>query len=137
MLLADPPPFVLSLPNPLTKQSYPWKGIPINQKKRYVDADNLLSIFIYLIVKSQIADLIVDIEIIEDFINRSLKLSRKGKIYINIGYFFSLVQSSFEYLLNTLNISQVELNRNEYKSQLEKELDLMEKSVESVIDPSY
>jgi len=83
-----------------------WKGIPINQKKRYVDADNLLSIFIYLIVKSQIADLIVDIEIIEDFINRSLKLSRKGKIYINIGYFFSLVQSSFEYLLNTLNISQ-------------------------------
>lgn len=57
-----------------------WKGIPINQKKRYVDADNLLSIFIYLIVKCQIADLIVDIEIIEDFINRSLKLSRKGKI---------------------------------------------------------
>lgn len=56
-----------------------WKGIPINQKKRYVDADNLLSIFIYLIVKSQIADMIIDIEIIEDFINRSLKLSRKGK----------------------------------------------------------
>lgn len=56
-----------------------WKGFFIQQKKRYVDADNLLSIFIYLAVKSQLCDLIIDIEIIDDFISKSLKLSRKGK----------------------------------------------------------
>lgn len=92
-----------------------WKGISIDQKKRYVDADNLLSIFIYLIIKSQLSDLIIDIEIINDFINKTLKLSRKG-------YFFSLVQSSFEYLLNTMSGEQIEINQAEYKSHVEKEL---------------
>jgi len=81
-----------------------WKQFPFQQKKLYVDADNLLSIFIYLIIKSQLSDLIVDIEIIDDFTNKSLKLSRKG-------YLFSLVQSSLEYLLNTLTSSHIEQNK--------------------------
>ena len=55
-----------------------WYNYPINQEVKYVDADNLLSIFIYLIIKSQLSDLIVDIEIIEDFTNKHFKLSRKG-----------------------------------------------------------
>ena len=55
-----------------------WKGFPYLEEKRLVDADNLLSIFIYLVIKSQLVNLIIDIEIINDFINKSLKLSRKG-----------------------------------------------------------
>jgi hypothetical protein len=57
-----------------------WKGFPFLKKKRIVDADNLLSIFVYLVIKSQMIELVVDIEIIDDFINKSLQLSRKGKI---------------------------------------------------------
>ena len=111
-----------------------WQEYPIQQKKRYIDADNLLSIFIYLVIKSQLADLIVDIEIIEDFINKSLKLSRKGIFLLYLGYFFSLVQSSFEYLLNTMSISQLEINLNEYKYTLDNELSSLENKTESIID---
>lgn len=56
-----------------------WKGYEFPKEKRFLDADNLLSIFIYLVVKSQLYDLIIEIEIIHDFISKSLKLSRKGK----------------------------------------------------------
>ena len=57
-----------------------WNGYPINHKRKYVDADNMLSLFIYLIIKSQLSNLIVDIEIIDDFTNKNIKLSNKGRI---------------------------------------------------------
>ena len=66
-------------------------------------------------IKAQIDSLIIDLEIIDDFTNRSLKLSRKG-------YFFSLFQSSIEYLISNLSISQLDLNIEEYNNMLNKEL---------------
>jgi len=106
-----------------------WKHFPFQQKKMFVDADNLLSIFIYLIIKSQLSDMIVDIEIIDDFTNKSLKLSRKG-------YLFSLVQSSLEYLLNTLTSSHIEQNKKEYNNIIEKEYSAAINNPMSIFDAS-
>ena len=53
-----------------------WNNLPI--PRNYFNSDDLLSIFIYLIIKSQLSDLIIDIEIIEDF----TKLSSKGKFIL-------------------------------------------------------
>jgi hypothetical protein len=104
-----------------------WKSIPIKRKYKFVDADNLLSIFIYLVIKSQMNSLIIDIEIIDDFTNRSMKLSRRG-------YFFSLFQSSIEYLISNITFDQLESNINEYNQMITKEINLLQSVPENVID---
>ncbi len=96
-----------------------WKDIPI--KRNFLDADNLLSIFIYLIVKKGQLDLYVDLEIIKDFMNESLKLSRKGKFMNKKGYFFSLLRSSINYIENSLNSTQIKEDQYEYNQIIEKE----------------
>ncbi len=96
-----------------------WKDIPI--KRNFLDADNLLSIFIYLIVKKGQLDLYVDLEIIKDFMNESLKLSKKGKFMNKKGYFFSLLRSSINYIENSLNSTQIKEDQYEYNQIIEKE----------------
>ena len=78
-------------------------------------------------IKSQIDNLIIDLEIIEDFTNRSLKLSRKG-------YFFSLLQSSCEYLISNLTISQLDCNIKEYNTMLNKELSVIHSTPELILE---
>ena len=104
-----------------------WIGIPLKPKYKSVDADNLLSIFIYLMIKSQIDNLIIDLDIIDDFTNRVLKLSRKG-------YFFSLFQSSVDYLIENLSLSQLDINIKEYNNIVNKEISLIESDPESILD---
>lgn len=60
-----------------------WDEVSIKNRKKYMDPDDLLSIFIYLIIKNQQSDLIIDIEIIEDFTSQAIKLSRKGKFSLS------------------------------------------------------
>jgi len=92
-----------------------WYNIPLKMKYKSVDADNLLSIFIYLIVKSQMTNLIIDIEIIDCFLSKNIKLSKKG-------YFFSIFQSSIEYIVEKINLYQLDLNIKEYNDNLKNEI---------------
>jgi hypothetical protein len=96
-----------------------WKDFSV--KQNCLDADNLLSIFIYLIVKNGQSNLIVDLEILNDFMNNSLKSSRKGKFINKIGYFFWLLYSSINYIVNSLNSTQIKENQLEYSRIIEKE----------------
>lgn len=104
-----------------------WEGIPLKAKYKSVDADNLLSIFIYLMIKSQMDNLVIDLEIIDDFTNRNLKLSRKG-------YFFSLFQSSIEYLIGTLSPNQLDFNIAEYNNMLNKEIAVLDSTPENILE---
>jgi hypothetical protein len=104
-----------------------WKDVPLHQKYKLVDADNLLSLFIYITIKSQIENFIIDLEIIEDFTNRSLKLSRKG-------YFFSLFKSSIEYLVSNFSLQQLDSNIQEYNKMLNNEISNLESHPESILE---
>ncbi len=104
-----------------------WKNIPLQSKYKSVDADNLLSLFIYLMIKAQINNLIIQLEIIEDFTSRNLKLSRKG-------YFFNLFQSSIEYLVSNLSINQLDINIFEYNNILTKEMSNLANKPELILD---
>lgn len=55
-----------------------WKDIQV--KQICLDADNFISIFIYLIIKNQSTDLKIDLDIINDFMNKTLTTSSEGKI---------------------------------------------------------
>jgi len=92
-----------------------WIDTSVDQSKLMIDADNFLSIFIYLLIKNQLSDLVVDIEIMDDFTNNSFKLSRKG-------YIFSLVRSSLDFVLNVLEPSLVDQNIKEYCDTINKDL---------------
>ena len=103
-----------------------WKTLPLNFKKRSVDADNLLSIFIYLLIKSQIPNIPLVLEIIDDFLNKNIKLSKKG-------YFFSLLQSSVEYVNSgSLTKSQIETNKKDFMTTMNEELLLAKSKPEEV-----
>lgn len=104
-----------------------WINIPLKMKYKSVDADNLLSIFIYLIIKSQMTNLIIDIEIIDCFLSKNIKLSRKG-------YFFSLFQSSIEYIIDNINMEQLDVNIKEYNNFLKAELKKLNENPFSVLD---
>lgn len=104
-----------------------WINIPLKMKYKSVDADNLLSIFIYLIIKSQMTNLIIDIEIIDCFLSKNIKLSRKG-------YFFSLFQSSIEYIIDNINMEQLDVNIIEYNNHLKAELKKLNENPYAVLD---
>jgi hypothetical protein len=104
-----------------------WFNIPLKMKYKSVDADNLLSIFIYLIIKSQMTNLIIDIEIIDCFLSKNIKLSRKG-------YFFSLFQSSIEYIIDNINMEQLDVNIKEYDNHLKAELKKLKENPYAILD---
>ena len=106
-----------------------WEKIPLKMKHRSVDADNLLSIFIYIIIKSQITNLIIDIEIIDSFISKNIKLSRKG-------YYFSIFQSSIDYIISNVNMEQFDINVKEYNFNIKNELRKIGLNPNAVLDLS-
>ena len=93
-----------------------WDCINIKTKYKTVDANNFISIFIYLVIKSQIDNIFIDIKLIDEYTKKALKFSNKG-------YFLSLFQSSSEYIVSNLTFSQLDHNTNEYNIQLQEELD--------------
>jgi hypothetical protein len=95
-----------------------WKNIPIKSLYKIIDADNLLSIVIYLIIKSQMSELIIDLEVMDDFIDNKIKTSRKG-------YFFNLINSSLEYFISHFNNDQINQNIRDYEKNIQKVLNIL------------
>ncbi len=92
-----------------------WEGVPLKSKYKSLDADNILSIFVYLIIKSQLTNLPIHLEIMDSFFSNKIKLSRKG-------YFFSIFQSSIEYIVDNLTMKAIDENIKEYNDCMIKEL---------------
>jgi hypothetical protein len=107
-----------------------WKEIPVKAKYISVDADNILSIFVYLIIKSQNANLYIDVEIMNSFLSKDIKLTRKG-------YFFSLIQSSVEFIIDNINEDQINENIKDYNENINKEIEIMGKTPHEILDFTY
>ena len=104
-----------------------WEGIPLKGKYKLLDADNILSIFVYLIIKGQMTNLPIDIDIMDSFFSKQIKLSRKG-------YFFSIFQSSVEYIVENLNMEQIDKNIKEYNDHLIKEMKKLKNKPYEILD---
>jgi hypothetical protein len=107
-----------------------WEGMPLKSKYKQVDANNFISIFIYIIIKSQLETIIVDIELIEDFAGKNTKLSNKG-------YFFSLFQSSCEYIMSNLTIEHLDLNLKEYNELVSKEMQSIKENISNMLENNF
>ena len=70
-----------------------WRNYEIKREKLIIDPDSLLSIYIYLIIKSNQAHMIVEYEIMELFMTESQKIQEKS-------YYHSTLGVAINYLLN-------------------------------------
>ena len=71
-----------------------WKGMEhyINPTLLNINADELMSIFIFIVIKSQMPELIIHKKIISDFTTKNIKQS-------SIGYFNITLEGSVQYIL--------------------------------------
>ena len=65
-----------------------------------LEIDQLMTIFIYIIIKSQIYDISVHCKIIQSFTTRITKASM-------IGYYYSTVEASVSYIQSINNIKEL------------------------------
>ena len=78
-----------------------------------IDADELMSIFIYIIIKSEINDLLIHLRMVKDFTTSSAKSTM-------VGYYYVTLEASIMYLLELDNINGVEdLKNKEAKNKLD------------------
>jgi len=104
-----------------------WENIPIRKVYKIIDADNLLSLVIYLIIKCQMNDLITELAVIDDLLDSKIKSSRKG-------YFFNLMNSSLEYFISHFNSDQIKENICEYEKNVKQILNILAINPEIIID---
>jgi hypothetical protein len=104
-----------------------WEGIPLKSKYKQVDANNFISLFIYILIKGQIESIVIDIELIDDFTSRNTKLSNKG-------YFFSLFQSSCEYLISNLTIDHLDQNIKDYNDLVSNEMLSIKENINNMLE---
>ena len=73
-----------------------WKGMEhyISSTLLNITADELMAIFIFIVIKSQISDLLIHKKIIFDFTTKNIKQS-------TIGYYNITLEGSVEYILNS------------------------------------
>lgn len=111
----------------LKEVDYFWHNIPLKNKYKILDADNLLSIVIYIVIKSQMCEIIVELAVIDDLLDNKIKLSRKG-------YFFNLMKSSIEYIISHINNPQINQNIEEYENNLQDELNILDSNPSNILE---
>lgn len=55
-----------------------WRKIPIPKNHLFIDADNLLGIFTYLVVRAQNPKLLVDVTLIEEFTTKNVQMTNRA-----------------------------------------------------------
>ena len=72
-----------------------WKGMEhyISSTLLNITADELMAIFIFIVIKSQMSDLLIHKKIIFDFTTKNIKQS-------TIGYYNITLEGAVEYILN-------------------------------------
>ncbi|MDR3549098.1 MAG: hypothetical protein P4M11_12710 [Candidatus Pacebacteria bacterium] len=61
-----------------------WDGYEVKREKLIMDPDSLLSLFIYVIIKAEYAELLIDLKLIETFITEADKSSTKGYYLVTL-----------------------------------------------------
>ena len=67
----------------------------------HINADELMSIFIYLIIKSQMSDILIHIKFIEEFTSNATKKTM-------IGYYTTTLEAAIEYIQRGLQLKTIE-----------------------------
>jgi hypothetical protein len=101
----------------LSEIDYFWKDVPLDPNLKKVDANNFQSIFIYIVIKGQLDSMLTEITLIDDILSSNSKLSEKG-------YFYTLIQSAMEYLINSINEEVLDNFEKEYNDIVNKVLNL-------------
>jgi len=70
-----------------------WKGIPVPQEKLSIDADQYLSILVYIVIKAKVRDLFTNIALANEF-------ATLGSTSSYNAYCLTTLQASFFHLLN-------------------------------------
>ena len=85
-----------------------WKDLDgyIDNSLLNLEIDQLMTIFIYIIIQSQITDIGVHCKIIKSFTTCITKASM-------IGYYYSTVEASIQYISSINNIKELFKNKNE------------------------
>jgi len=77
-----------------------------------IDADELMSIFIYILIKSDLYDLLIHTRIIKDFTTSSSKSTM-------IGYYYVTLEASLLYILEIKSISDLKsLEKNKAENEI-------------------
>ena len=48
-----------------------WKGVPVSANKLFIDADNLIGIITYIVIQAQYPKLLVELNLVEEFITKA------------------------------------------------------------------
>jgi hypothetical protein len=89
-----------------------WKNFEniITSSMLNIDADELMTIFIYIIIKSQMPELLVHTKIIKEFTTSTTRSSM-------IGYYFTTLEASLIYILSVKDKSEL-LNKEKFRKSL-------------------
>ena len=94
---------IANLSNEITDNiNFYWEDFNnfIEQKLLQIDAEQLINIFIFIIIKSQMKEILIHCCFIKNFITTLTKSSL-------IGFYFSNVEASISYILNIKNIHEL------------------------------
>ena len=107
-----------------------WMGFEhiIQANNLNIDADELMSLFIYIMIKSELTDLLIHLRMIKDFTTSSSKSSM-------VGYYYVTLEASLMYVLDMKNIHDI--SRVEKKVNFENGLGFVNEQVgQSILDDS-
>ena len=79
-----------------------WKGMEKYIKKDflYIDADEILKIFLYIIIQTQMPEILIECKIIENFTSELTKT-------FNVSYNYTLLEASIDYINGKNNINEL------------------------------
>ena len=76
-----------------------WKGARLKKSSLLIDADQNISIIVFIIIKSKLSDLYTQIRIIKRLIPKALRSSTKA------GYYLATLEGCLQYVQN-LNVNR-------------------------------
>lgn len=76
-----------------------WKGARLKKSSLLIDADQNISIIVFIIIKSKLADLYTQIRIIKRLIPKALRSSTKA------GYYLATLEGCLQYV-QSLNVNR-------------------------------
>ena len=81
-----------------------WKGMEKYIKKDflYIDADEILKIFLFIIIQTQMPEVLIECKIIDNFTSELTKT-------FNLSYNYTLLEASIDYI-NGMNINELNIN---------------------------
>jgi hypothetical protein len=81
-----------------------WKGMEKYIKKDflYIDADEILKIFLFIIIQTQMPEVLIECKIIDNFTSELTKT-------FNLSYNYTLLEASIDYI-NGMNINELNMN---------------------------